>query len=419
MPGSGGGREERPVIERRDDMEIQEAVNALRAAAGGAADTGAEEVYLTESAGRVLYEDISAPFNVPDFNRSAMDGYAVRAEDTVGALPERKVALKVAGAHMAGDYTDAAYTQRTAFRVMTGAYVPDGYDAVVKQEDTDYGESEVGIFREITAGVNYSPAGEDIKKGETVLKKGMLLTCAAVGIMASLGMEKVRVKRPIGVSLISTGSEVLLPGQRLTHGKIYNNSAYIMASMIKKAALKVSDVSAVGDDLQLICGAIGEKAGASNIVITTGGVSVGKKDLMPEVLEKMGAQILFRGVDIQPGTPTIGAKLGDRILLCLSGNPFAALANFEVYFWEAAAALMGCDGLRPETGRAVMDSDYKKKNLHTRLIRAFVKDGRAYLPQSVHASSVVSNLISCNCMIELEKGRSLKAGDEVKIRYTH
>jgi molybdopterin molybdotransferase len=232
-------------------------------------------------------------------------------------------------------------------------------------------------------------------------------------------MEKVRVKRPIGVSLISTGSEVLLPGQRLTHGKIYNNSAYIMASMIKKAALKGSDVSAVGDDLQLICGAIGEKAGASNIVITTGGVSVGKKDLMPEVLEKMGAQILFRGVDIQPGTPTIGAKLGDRILLCLSGNPFAALANFEVYFWEAAAALMGCDGLRPETGRAVMDSDYKKKNLHTRLIRAFVKDGRAYLPQSVHASSVVSNLISCNCMIELEKGRSLKAGDEVKIRYTH
>lgn len=397
-------------------MKIEEAVRSLKEEIKDMAVREAESVSLIEALGRVLAEDVRAAAPVPDFDRSAMDGYAVRAADVADAGREHPAILEVIGELMAGDDRDIAAREGTAVRIMTGAAIPQGYDTVVMQEDTDLGMDRVFIYRSAECGMNVSLAGEDIKAGERVLEAGCLLQPAHLGVLASLGMDRVQVRKGFCTSIISTGSEVMLPGQEKRRNCIYNNSAVIMAAVISSMGLRAVDPEVVRDDVSLIRSAI-EKAADSSVIITTGGVSVGKRDLMPSVLEELGARILFRGVDIQPGTPTIGAIWDGKLLLCLSGNPFAALANFEVYFPEAAAVIMGCPALAPRIEEAVMDCDYNKVNRHTRLIRAGVKLGRVSLPSSVHFSSAVSNLTQCNCLIELEAGRSLSAGDRVRIRY--
>lgn len=397
-------------------MRIDEAVELFLENTSRDVDTGSETVSLTEAFGRVLAQDVMSEIDVPAFNRSAMDGYAVNSDDIKGASSDSPVTLRVCGEILAGDHKDIIFEKGTAVRVMTGGLIPDGYDCVVMQEDTDYGEAQVRIFKSISSFTNYAKTGEDIKKGEPVFKRGTYLGAYHVGVLASLGFAELEVKKNISTTVISTGSELVLPGNKLLPGKIYNNSMFIISSAIVSRHLDAPDMQVVMDDEAELLQRIRAAAEKSHIIITTGAVSVGKKDIIPAVLDELGAKVIFRNVDIQPGTPTIGAVYGDTLLLCLSGNPFAALANFEVYYWEAVSKLMGCDGLKPETGRAVMDVSYEKKNVRTRLIRAMVKDGHIVSLGQNHASSVISNMTQCNCLIELEAGRSLSAGDEVKIR---
>ncbi|MBR6329068.1 MAG: molybdopterin molybdotransferase MoeA [Lachnospiraceae bacterium] len=367
-----------------------------------------ERVPLWEAAGRIAAHDICAPGDIPGFNRSAMDGYAICHED-VGEL-------KVVGRLFAGDYEQIPFERGTAVRVMTGAFIPDGYDCVVMQEDTDGGEDVVKINKTMSEFENYCHAGEDIEKGELVIKRGTLLKSSHTGILASLGYDSVEVKKPVPTRLISTGSEIMSPGEELLPGKIYNSSAYMLMSAVKRRGLRALPPLAVMDDEQALGDAIDEAAKSAGVIITTGGVSVGQKDIIPGVLERLGAQIIFRGVDIQPGTPTIGAVYKGSILLCLSGNPFAALANFEVYYWEVMAKLMGCEDLKSVIGSAVLKTPYEKVNRHTRLVRAFAKDGEVFIPGSTHHASVISDLTECNCLIELEAGRRVNIGERVKIR---
>ena len=397
-------------------MRIDEAVGILLENTCPDIDTGSEAVSLNNAFGRVLARDVMSDIDVPAFNRSAMDGYAVNSDDIKSASKDSPVILKVSGEILAGDHKDIIYEKGTAIRVMTGGFIPDGYDCVVMQEDTDYGESEVKIYKCIPPYMNYAKTGEDVKKGELIFKKGTYLGAYHVGVLASLGISKAEVKKSIATTIISTGSELTLPGNPLLPGKIYNNSMYILSSAIVSRHIDAPDMQVVEDDEDRLLQCIKTAAGRSHIIITTGAVSVGKKDIIPAVLKALGAKILFRNVDIQPGTPTIGAIYGDTLLLCLSGNPFAAMANFEVYYWEMVAKLMGCDDLKPQTGRAVMDIPYEKKNVRTRLIRAKVKDGHIVSLGRNHASSVISNMTECNCLIELEAGRTPGVGDEVKIR---
>ena len=155
----------------------------------------------------------------------------------------------------------------------------------------------------------------------------------------------------------------------------------------------------------------------ADVVITTGGVSVGKKDLLPEVLEELGAKKIFSRANIQPGTPTIGSVLDGKVILSLSGNPYAAYANFEYYFWELSSYVSQDESLRVRTENAVLSSPYPKVNKLRRFVRAYAENGRVTLPTAVHASSVLSNMRDCNCFIDIEPGRELRQGDEVRIRY--
>ena len=378
--------------------ELEECLEALLAEVKPIEKT--EYVALTDACDRILGEDIVAQLMIPPYPKSAMDGYAVRAEDTSGADREHPVTLQIVGELFAGDCAEIPYEEGCAVRVMTGSYVPEGYDAVIRQEDTDYGEKQVQIYREITAGTNYCCVGEDIREGEQILARGTHLRALHMGLLASLGIYKVPVCERIKCSILSTGSELMAPGTPLLPGKIYNSITEIC-----------------GDDKELLKEKIQQCLKTADIVITTGGVSVGKKDLLPEVLEELGAKKIFSNANIQPGTPTIGSVLDGKAILSLSGNPYAAYANFEYYFWELAAYLTQDASLKVRRTYAVLSDPYPKVNKLRRFVRAYAEEGRVTLPTAVHASSVLSNMRDCNCFIDIEPGRELHPGDEVKIQY--
>lgn len=416
--------------------EIEECLEMLMARAQ---EQSVEEVGISEACGRVLAEDVTAEISVPPYPKSAMDGYAVRAEDLAeaagkessegdgllanqgGAHPsgvdkEHPARFRVKGKLMAGDYEEIPYEKNTAVRVMTGAFVPEGYDAVVRQEDTDYREDTVEIYTTVKPFMNYCKTGEDIREGQILMEAGTRLTPLHIGLLAEVGREKVCVRKPLRVAILCTGSELANVGQPLQPGKIYNNISYILSSAIRREGLEVSLMQICEDEEDILLRRLKKALEVSDVVITTGGVSVGQKDLIPEVLEKLGADILFRKANIQPGTPTTGSVKDGKIILSLSGNPYAATVNFEIYFWPLAAKMMCHDSFGTESIEAVLKTPYPKKNHARRLLRAFYENGEVTLPTSVHASSVIANMTQCNCYIDLEQGRQPQVGEKVRVR---
>lgn len=396
-------------------LSIEQASDRIRDSISVLSDH--ETVSIDDAYGRIASEDIYAPDDVPRFARSAMDGYAVRSSETRGASRDTPVKLKVADELVAGDFSDRTYDAGTAVRIMTGAVVPSGFDSVIMQEDTDYGEEQVCIFKEIGSGINISPPGEEFHKGDQVISGHTRIGRIETGLMASTGISRVRVYRKIRVAVIITGSELDEPGSELHPGHIYSNLPYMLGASLQDPAFVISYRKTAGDDREQILREIAYASEISDIVITTGGVSVGKKDLMHEALDALGTEKLFYRVDIQPGTPTIGSMLDGRFILSLSGNPYAALANFDIYFAAAAAAFTGCRSLEQRTATAVLQDPYDKVNKHRRLIRAYEEAGRVYLTASSHRSSVFGNLTACNCYIDIPGGTAIAVGKNVNIRY--
>ncbi len=396
-------------------IEIEEAIRLITSEIEPKTDVICIEI--DEAVGKVLAEDICAPCAVPHFPKSAMDGYAVNHKDIECASKDNPVKLKVIGHIYAGDTIDEVYKENTAINVMTGGYVPEGYDAVVKQEDTDCGEDEVTIYTPANAYQNYCKIGEDIEQGKKVLEKGTLLEPLHIGLLASLGICKVNVKVPLKVAILCTGSEILDIKEELTLGKIYGSISYMLGAFIKKAGFCVVLSKICKDEKYDIQKNILNAIDCSDIVITTGGVSVGKKDYIPTVLDDLGAKVLYNRVNIQPGTPTMGSVLKGKPILSLSGNPYAAFANFQVYFWNIAAALMGCAKYVPKVQMMVLRTEYNKKNRLRRFVRGYAENGEVFIPTEVHASSVISTLSACNCLIDMEAGAETQEGKLVAVRY--
>lgn len=395
--------------------EIEECLEKLLKEINHKEDT--TTVHITECEGLIVGKDIVAEMMVPPFPKSAMDGYAVRSEDIADASGENPVILKVIGELLAGDFQEISYDKNTAVRVMTGSYIPKGFDAVIRQEDTDYGEKEVKVYASVKAFSNYCKVGEDIQTGDVVVRENTRLSSLHVGLLASLGIEWVCVRQPAKIAILSTGTEVTEVGKPLQPGKIYNSIAYILASDMKREGFQVVSLDTCADEEALLTEKLKEATHHADFIITTGGVSVGKKDIIPAVLKNVGAKVIFQRAHIQPGTPTLASVAERKVILSLSGNPYAAIANFELYFWAAMAKLMGNPSYGTKCGTAVLAGEYGKVNKSRRLIRAFCKDGKVTIPTCVHASSVIHNLAECNCFIDLEAGREIQPGDEVRIRY--
>ncbi len=375
-----------------------------------------ETVSLWEAAGRVLAEDVFAGHDQPPFPRSPLDGYAVRSQDIREASREQPVRLTVIDEVDAGDVSKRYVDTGTAVRIMTGAPIPEGADCVIGQEDTDYGESVVEIYETVRAYGNYCFAGEDYKKGTKLLYKDTLLGAAETGVLASLGIENVTVYRKVRLAVLTTGDETVLPGEKLSGGKIYDSNLYMTVARLRLWGMEIARKGHVRDDAGAVADMIREFAKDADMIITTGGVSVGKKDIMHEALKALPGERVFWKIAVKPGMPTLCAVYQGKLLVCLSGNPYGAAANLELLVRPVLAKLSGRDDLRLKRRQAVSESSFPKKSMVTRYVRARYESGRVRIPDGSNASGILSSMCGCNCLIELPAGTlGLKEGEMVWI----
>lgn len=372
-----------------------------------------ESVPLADAVGRILAEDGCALVDQPPFPRSPLDGYAVRAEDTLGASKDSPKSLRVIGKIYAGMVLDGQIHHGEAVRIMTGAPIPSGADTVIRQENTDYGKEQVQVYEELCAFDNYCPQGEDYKTGDILLKKRTILDGVSIALLASLGKEQIKVYRKPRIAIISTGDEVVLPGQKLLPGKIYDSNLYYLYGRLLELGIKPVFACHCGDNPQKMANIIREQATKADLIISTGGVSVGEKDIMHEVIQTLNAKKLFWRVDMKPGAPTLAAKYQGVPVICLSGNPFGAAANFELLVRPMIAELTGHCKWNMEKKQAVMETDYSKGGVR-RFIRGYYEDGKVMIPKGNLASGVLSSMLGCNCLIEITPEQcGVKKGDLV------
>lgn len=375
-----------------------------------------EEIELIEANGRISAEDIYAPMNNPPFDRSPLDGYALIAEDTNGASMENVKKLTVVDCIFAGGYSERVLQRGEAVRIMTGAKMPKGADCVIRQENTNCGEDEVEIYEELREYSNYCFAGEDIRAEDLLIKKGEFLNYVHQGILSSMGISKVKVKVRPRIGLIVTGDEVGIPGQQLKNGKIYDSNLHLLYSRLNEFGLKPIIAEIIGDCPERMGERISEIIQDVDLIITTGGVSVGEKDILHNVLELINANRIFWKVNLKPGTPAMYSLYERKPILSLSGNPFAALTTFELLGRPVLAKLSGNDNLNPKQVNGIMEAEFNKASMKRRFIRAYFNNGRVSLSKNKHSSGMLASMIGCNCLIDVKKGtKKLSKGDNVNI----
>lgn len=370
---------------------------------------------LTEINGEILYEDIRAIHDQPPFPRSPLDGYALRGEDTKGASKECPVVLQVIDKFCAGEYREIALQPGECIRIMTGAPIPAGANAVIRQEDTDYGEKEVSIYASVSPWENYCYQGEDYKSGDLLLKKQTELNFSAAAVLASNGITEVMVYPKPKIAIFSTGDELLEPGMPLQPGKIYNSNLYMLCARLREWGI-FAQAFQVSDEKETVKQKIIESLKWADAVITTGGVSVGEKDILNEILHEPQMELIFDGVEIKPGSPVKYALYQGKPILALSGNPFAALVTFELFGKAMLQALMGktTDGAIPKT-KAMLENQFSKGSKVRRLIRGVYENGSVKVPEG-HSSGQLSSMLGCNCLVDIPKGSpALPAGALVEV----
>ena len=380
-----------------------------------------EVVSIKDSLKRVLYGDVKSKINNPPFNKSVFDGYAFKSEDSKGTSKENPIELKIVDEIFAGMWPEIEIKHGEAVRIMTGAPIPVGADCVLKQEETERHGDLVKIFKEMKSYENISFMGEDIKIGETLIKKGKRLDYADLGIMASSGISEVLVYKKPRVSIISTGDEVCDINSTLKPGKIYDSNLYSLSARIEELGYNVLSMEHVGDNILKIGEAIEKAFEKSDIVFTTGGASVGEKDLMQKVSESIGFEKLFWKIKIKPGSAVVCSKKEEKILISLSGNPNAALTTFELLGKPVLKKLEGEEeniNIKREKG-VLMDS-FNKKSPQRRFLRGNViydeKGTKVYITQIKSGNGILSSLLNANCLIEIEKGNEgLNRGEVVSI----
>ncbi|WP_255992823.1 molybdopterin molybdotransferase MoeA [Clostridium perfringens] len=380
-----------------------------------------EVVSIKDSLKRVLYGDVKSKINNPPFNKSVFDGYAFKSEDSKGTSKENPIELKIVDEIFAGDFSEREIKSGEAVRIMTGAPIPLGADCVLKQEETEKHGDLVKIFKEMKENQNISFMGEDIKIGETLIKKGKRLDYADLGIMASSGISQVTVYKKPKVSIISTGDEVCDINSTLKPGKIYDSNLYSLSGRIEELGYHVLSMEHVGDNILKIGEAIEKAFEKSDIVFTTGGASVGEKDLMQKVAESIGFEKLFWKIKIKPGSAVVCSKKEEKILISLSGNPNAALTTFELLGKPVLKKLEGEEeGINIKREKGILMDSFNKKSPQRRFLRGNViydeKGAKVYITQIKSGNGILSSLLNANCLIEVEKGNEgLNKGEEVNI----
>lgn len=379
--------------------------------------TETKKVAVREAGSFCLAEDVYAGTDNPPFPRSPVDGYAVRAEDIRGAVRGNPAKLQVAGCIYAGDDGQSFQAKPgEAYRIMTGAPFPQGTDTAVKQEDTDYGEDVVEIYRSQKPWDNYCFQGEDYKKDSLLLKKGSRITFAEQGILSGIGRTEAEVYRKPVIRVLTTGDELCESGSPLKPGKIYDSNGMMVSARLCELGVPPKSTAHCADSEEGLAKELKKAAEDADIIITTGGVSVGKKDILHGALEILGAEKIFWRIRLQPGTPTIFSVYGNTLILSLSGNPFGAMANLELLLRPVLEVMTGDSAFAMEMRRGIMEVDFEKRCRVRRFVRAVYKDGKVSFPQGIFSSGAIGTLRGCNCLLDIPAGKeNVKAGEQVAV----
>lgn len=377
-----------------------------------------EEKYILDSLGFVLAEDIFSPLNNPPFNRSPLDGFTLNSNDSTGATKENPVTFNVISEVFAGDFCNKKLSSKEAFRIMTGAPIPDGCNCVIKQEDVVFNEETKALYitKELKPFENFCFLGEDLKINDLVVKKGEIITYNHIGVFASLGINTIKVLKKPKVGVLSLGSELTMPGKTLEKGKIYNSNLFTLISKLKYLGVEGVMYPPMSDDSTLVSNFISKELKNIDLLITTGGVSVGKKDIMHDVIKELNANRLFWKINIQPGTPVLASEKDGKLILSLSGNPFASLVNFELLGRPILSKLSSNSIKNTSIVEAEVKGGFNKKSSKRRFIRGYFKEGYIYLNDQKHSSGTISSLIGKNAIVEILPGTPcLNEGDKVTV----
>jgi molybdopterin molybdotransferase len=384
---------------------------------------GTEKVKLTDSIGRYLGEDVVATHDFPHFRRSMMDGYAVRSIDTKGASDERPITLQVIESIPCGAVPTKNLTANTATRIMTGAMMPEGADSVVIIELTEQmqkdGQTYTVVKKETTPGENVIPIGLEMAKGTLILEKGRKINPGEAALLAAFGYDTVTVSRRPTVAIFATGSELLDVSEPLEPGKIRNSNSYMVAAQVLNAGGLPVLLEKVPDDVGLAKSMILDALEKVDLVITTGGASVGDYDILVDIFEQWDGKMLFNKVAMRPGSPTTVGIWRDKFLFALSGNPGACFVGFELFVRPVIWGMQGKPDFYLPSFSAFLAEDYKKNDSFYRIVRgkSEVKDGKIYVRSAgIDQSNVLSSIRDTDCLIVIPADRKvMNAGDMVKV----
>lgn len=371
-----------------------------------------EEVDLDDAAGRVSAEDVKAPFDVPCFDRSAMDGYCVRAEDVYGASQFNPVRLRVVDTIDVNEEPKRPVMAGECVQVATGSIIPEGGDAVVMHEHAERIGEEILVYRPVYPGENISKKGSDISRGKEVVKKGDYLNASKIGVLAALGLGRVKVYKKPRVRIIPTGSELARVGESKSITQIYDINSHTLAAVVRENGGIPVLHEIVPDEENEIEKAL-EKSVENNLIVITGGSSVGTKDVIYDVLNR-GGEVLFHGVQVKPGKPTVGAVFKDRVVLAMPGHPTSCLSNAYLFLRPVLRRVARL----PEAGLRTVKARLTRRVVSTLGRRFFLtvrlRDGEAE-PVFKESSAITSMAEADGYVVIPENADTVEKGDWVEV----
>ncbi len=376
----------------------------------------AEEENVHHIFRQILAEDVEAEAPLPSFSNSAMDGFAVCSKDTG---TEGRI-LKVVACVKAGDSPFLKVKKGEAVKIMTGAPLPEGTDAVIMKEHTEEKKSGVEIKKSVKKGENIRYRGEEIKKGQTALKKGHVLNPASLGFLISLGRKSVRVYKKPNVSILVTGSELMAPGSKLDSGQIWESNSALLGATLHEGGFKSRFLGIARDRMEDLEVLLEKGLNSSDVLIVSGGISVGDYDLVRNVLEKLEVKKIFWRVAVKPGKPTYFGEKDGKLVFGLPGNPASVLVTFLEFVRPALLKMMGYKDVFLEEREAYLEHTVRKKPERAHFLRGCFqeRDGimsvRSAGKQNSH---ILESFSRANCLFLLEKDRTVyESGEKVRIQ---
>lgn len=380
---------------------------------------GMELLPLQECGDRILAENIVASFPSPQFNNSAMDGFAVRSEDTLGSSVDTPVRLNMVSISAAGSPTEVTIGSGECAQCMTGAKIPDGADAVIMVEDTSGfsdGDS-VQIFLEVHPEKHIRRKGEEISKGELLIQKGTKIKASELGTCATFGYGELNVSRQPKIAIFGTGNELVEPGKKLKPGEIYNSNLYVFAELVDKSGAEVTMRDVIKDDKASLRSFLSEAIETCDIVISSGGVSMGRYDYVRDVILELGVKEHFWKVAQKPGKPLFFGTGRDTMIFGLPGNPVSSYIGFMEWVWPAIETMLGKKDNSPLMG--ILKETFPRETIKHRFLfgKAWLQDGKLVCrPSTKVGSHMLSSSLEANCILSSEPGDGqLQPGDEIRV----